>query len=124
MRKLSFPHSVFKRPALQTRKNQGLFGKGLKQVVVAFPMALRITEVALRQGHQCQNNGLVKYWLDRVQETWICELSPFNIGLIHVFEVVNIRRGPKKWFNARVRSTRVLTILRASANVNDRENVN
>ena len=27
---LSFSHSVFKRPALQTRKNQGLFGKGLK----------------------------------------------------------------------------------------------
>ena len=26
----SFSHSVFKRPVLQTRKNQGLFGKGLK----------------------------------------------------------------------------------------------
>ena len=26
---LSFSHSVFKRPALQTSKNQGLFGKGL-----------------------------------------------------------------------------------------------
>ena len=26
----SFPHSVFKRLVLQTRKNQGLFGKGLK----------------------------------------------------------------------------------------------
>ena len=25
----SFSHSVFKRPVLQTRKNQGLFGKGL-----------------------------------------------------------------------------------------------
>ena len=25
----SFSHSVFKRPLLQTRKNQGLFGKGL-----------------------------------------------------------------------------------------------
>ena len=25
----SFSHSVFKRPILQTRKNQGLFGKGL-----------------------------------------------------------------------------------------------
>ena len=27
--KFSFSHSVFKRPVLQTRKNQGLFGKGL-----------------------------------------------------------------------------------------------
>ena len=27
---LPFPHSVFKRLILQTRKNQGLFGKGLK----------------------------------------------------------------------------------------------
>ena len=26
----SFSRSVFKRPVLQTRKNQGLFGKGLK----------------------------------------------------------------------------------------------
>ena len=26
----SFPHIVFKRLVLQTRKNQGLFGKGLK----------------------------------------------------------------------------------------------
>ena len=26
----SFSHSVFKRPVLQTRKNQGLFGKGLR----------------------------------------------------------------------------------------------
>ena len=29
-RNFSFPHSVFKRLVLQTRKNQGLFGKGLK----------------------------------------------------------------------------------------------
>ena len=28
----SFSHSVFKRPLLQTHKNQGLFGKRLKQV--------------------------------------------------------------------------------------------
>ena len=26
----SFSHSVFNRPVLQTRENQGLFGKGLK----------------------------------------------------------------------------------------------
>ena len=30
MRNFSFPHSVFKRLVLQTRKNQGLFGKGLR----------------------------------------------------------------------------------------------
>ena len=49
------------------------------------------------------------------------------IGLVNVFEVVNIRRGPKNGLTpeceARVRSTRVLTILRVYANVNDRENV-
>ena len=28
----SFSHSVFKRLVLQTRENQGLFGKGLKKV--------------------------------------------------------------------------------------------
>ena len=27
----SFSHRVFQRPVLQTRKNQGLFGKGLKK---------------------------------------------------------------------------------------------
>ena len=27
-----FPHSVFKRLVLQTRKNQGLFGKGLNYI--------------------------------------------------------------------------------------------
>ena len=29
----SFCHSIFKRPVLQTRKNKGLFGKGLKSFV-------------------------------------------------------------------------------------------
>ena len=29
----SFSHSVFRRPLLQTRKNQGLFGKGLKLTI-------------------------------------------------------------------------------------------
>ena len=29
MSNFSFSHSVFKRPVLQTRENQGLFGKGL-----------------------------------------------------------------------------------------------
>ena len=31
MRNFSFSHSVFKRLVLQTRENQGLFGKGLKE---------------------------------------------------------------------------------------------
>ena len=30
----SFSHSVFKTLILQTRKNQGLFGKGLKSVMI------------------------------------------------------------------------------------------
>ena len=33
MRNFSFSHSVFKRLVLQTRKNQGLFGKGLNNDV-------------------------------------------------------------------------------------------
>ena len=61
-------------------------------------------------------------FFSNVQKSVTC--PAFNIGLIHVFEVVNICRGPRKWFNARVQSTRVLTILRASADVNDRKNVN
>ena len=34
--------------------------------------------IALRQALQCQDNGLVKYWLEIVQETWICELPLLN----------------------------------------------
>ena len=30
----SFPHGVFKRLVLQTRKNQGLFGKGLNKSIL------------------------------------------------------------------------------------------
>ena len=41
----SFSHSVFKRRVLQTRKNQGLFGKGLKgffsRVIKTFSMRLK-----------------------------------------------------------------------------------
>ena len=37
--------------------------KSLKVVVVAFPLALRIMGIALRLARQCQDNGLVKYWL-------------------------------------------------------------
>ena len=33
----SFSHSVFERFALQTRKNQGLFGKGLKANLLKRP---------------------------------------------------------------------------------------
>ena len=33
-RNFSFSHSVFKRIVLQTRKNQGLFGKGLKDFMI------------------------------------------------------------------------------------------
>ena len=32
MSNFSFSHSVFKRLVLQTRKNQGLFGKGLSHI--------------------------------------------------------------------------------------------
>ena len=38
MSNFSFKHSVFKRLVLQTHKDQGLFGKALKLLVVAFPL--------------------------------------------------------------------------------------
>ena len=34
--------------------------------------------IALRLTRQCRDNGLVKYWSKKVQETWVCELSPLN----------------------------------------------
>ena len=34
--------------------------------------------LALRLARQCQEYGLVKYWLKIVGEAWICELSPLN----------------------------------------------
>ena len=34
--------------------------------------------IALQLARQCQDSGLVKYWLKIVQETWICELLPLN----------------------------------------------
>ena len=37
-----------------------------------------IMGLALRHARQCQDNGLVKYWLKVDQETWICELSLLN----------------------------------------------
>ena len=49
----SFFCSVFKRLKLQTRKNQGLFGKGLKAGSIRL-----ISEVVLYQ-----NSGLLKQWI-------------------------------------------------------------
>ena len=39
-----FSHSVFKRCLMQTRKNQGLFGKELKSRVYLLPKTLSLTE--------------------------------------------------------------------------------
>ena len=46
-----------------------------------------------------------------------------NIGLFRVFEVVNIRRGPKNALTPECFTLGCLSILRASANVNDRKKV-
>ena len=35
-------------------------------------------EIAFPLTRLCQDNGLVKYWLKIVQETWICELLLLN----------------------------------------------
>ena len=40
--------------------------------------SIRIMRIAPRLACQSQDNGLVKYWLKVVQETWIGELSPIN----------------------------------------------
>ena len=42
------------------------------------PWRSGIMDIALRQAIQWQDNGLVKYWIEIAQETWICELSQFN----------------------------------------------
>ena len=44
MRNFSFSHSVFKRLALQTRKNQGFFGKGLNTCQVNALPSLKISD--------------------------------------------------------------------------------
>ena len=41
-------------------------------------LALRIMGIVLQLARQCWDNGLVKYWLQIAQETWIYELSPLN----------------------------------------------
>ena len=42
------------------------------------PSALRVMGTVLQLARQRQDDGMVKYWLKIVQETWICELSPLN----------------------------------------------
>ena len=73
----SFSHSVFKRLALQTRKNQGLFGKELSRVVV-------VTMIA--NDHETKENFLVNvdgYFIS----SFSCNVlqKPSSLGLmIHV----------------------------------------
>ena len=52
--------------------------KSLKMLAVAFPLGAQDYGNSTTTGLQSQDNGLVKYWLKIVQETWICELSPLN----------------------------------------------
>ena len=52
--------------------------KVLKLVVVAFPLGAKDYGNSTMTGRQCQHNGLVKYCLKVVKETWICELFPLK----------------------------------------------
>ena len=52
----SFSHSVFKRLVLQTRKNQGLFGKGL-------------SHIANFQGHALSAHSLIKKSMKKSMST-------------------------------------------------------
>ena len=46
----SFFHSVFKRPVLQTRKNQGLFGKGLRKNKNQYVCIEKYLEMYMQEG--------------------------------------------------------------------------
>ena len=71
MSNFSFSHSVFKRLVLQTRKNQGLFGKGLSTAVQNIDHDQARSENAVHHeftreilrpisaGHSCYNNNSV-----------------------------------------------------------------
>ena len=53
-------HSVFRRPALQTRKNQGLFPNGLnvaKMMIYLFGKVQNIVEQDVFVKHECTRNG-------------------------------------------------------------------
>ena len=50
--------------------------KVFKLVVVISPLKLRIMGIALRLFRQCQDNGLIKFWLKLV--FWICEPTPLH----------------------------------------------
>ena len=60
MSNFSFSHSVFKRLVLQTRKNQGLFGKGLK---IRFGFHQRATDLSLRAVAKHQMACCMRYSL-------------------------------------------------------------
>ena len=49
----SFSHSVFKRLVLQTRKNQGLFGKGLSIKLKCPYLILPCTQMLIYNQHFC-----------------------------------------------------------------------
>ena len=57
MSNFSFSHNVFKRLVLQTHKNQGLFGKGLKfHVCITLIDILNEFTVSLSATHSFQND--------------------------------------------------------------------
>ena len=60
MSNFSFSHSVFKRLVLQTCKNQGLFGKGLKDRIVCKRLIILIKK-ALKFETSQENNNLHLY---------------------------------------------------------------
>ena len=69
--------------------------KYFKMVEVAFPLGLWIMGIVLQLARQCQDNGLVKYWLKIVKETWICELSLLITEILLI-----LCKTPNKQFTA------------------------
>ena len=72
----SFSHSVFKSLVMQTRKNQGLFGKGLK-AVISVKDTMSWVDKSFREIPLLHSSQLIHcllftklYWNSRILELW------------------------------------------------------
>ena len=82
----SFSHSVFNRPVLQTRENQGLFGKGLNHILSYFDI-----QKCLRFSMVCEYNSNIDLYLYPLQNqcSWgytgislsVCQCVHVSVGV-------------------------------------------
>ena len=72
MSNFSFSHGVFKRLVLQTRKNQGLFGKGLRETIMVHQMCTDTCSFFKHSfGHTCT-------MLSSISDSIFCEKGGDN----------------------------------------------